>query len=253
MSRPVISPRSWPAQNAGPAPSTTIARTLVSEPSCSSAAITSVISARLSALRWAGRLRVIRASGPSRRTSSGPAEVVSVVSSTLMPATIRPRLRQYEPELRAAAAAGAPDVHEQRAVEDAVRAVARLAGEVELRREDLAVGALHLDVDVARAPGIEAGHDRPQRVAPAGVGELVAAQAVAPVVVLAAGVPLPEVEQRAAHRPAPRVDDIARDEQRGAANAVDHEVRAPGRVRRVVRALGLGLGRVVVAVVAGRR
>src|SRR4051812_50136787 len=85
-----------------------------------------------------------------------------------MPATIRPRLRQYEPELRAAAAAGAPDVHEQRAVEDAIRAVARLPGEVELRREDLAVRALHLDVDVAGAAGVNSRAPGPRRGGPAG-------------------------------------------------------------------------------------
>src|SRR3954452_872311 len=141
----------------------TMARTLASAASSSSAAITSPISARLSALRWAGRLRVIRASGPSRRTSTGPAEAGSVVSSTLMPATIRPRddLRQDEPEPRAPAVAGTRDVHDQRAVEDPVRAVARLAGEVHLRRQDPAVGALHLDVDVARPAGVQAGDDRP--------------------------------------------------------------------------------------------
>src|SRR3954470_1274625 len=175
----------------------TIVRTLASAASSSSAAMTSPISA----LRWAGRLRVRRASGPSRRTSTG---AVSVVSSTLMPATIRPRraLCDDESEPRAPPVARAGDVHQQRAREDPVRAVARLAGEVQLCREDLAVGTLHLDVDVARPAGIQAGNDRPQRVAAARVGELVPAQAVALVVVPAGGVGLPEVEQRAADRPA---------------------------------------------------
>src|SRR5919202_818106 len=148
MSRPTISPRSCPAQNAGPAPSITIARTLVSAPRRSTAAVTSCMTSRLSALRCLGRLRVIRASGPSWRTSTGPAVVVS---SALMGPTIRPRgaLAKDEAELRPPAAARAPDVHQQRAVDDRVRAVARLAREVELRREDRAVRALHLDVDVA--------------------------------------------------------------------------------------------------------
>src|SRR3954463_15806828 len=168
----------------------TIARTPESVPRRRTAVVTSCMTSRVSALRCLGRLRVIRASGPSWRTSTGPAAVV--VSSALMRATIR-LSAQHEAELRPPAAARAADVHEQRAVEDRVRAVARLAGEVELRRQGLAVRALHLDVDVARAAGIEAGHDRPQRVAAAGVGELVPAQAEAVVVVVPAVVGLPEV------------------------------------------------------------
>src|SRR3954451_5740186 len=151
----------------------TIARTLGSVPRRRAAAVTSCIASRLSALRCFGRLRVIRASGPSWRTSTGPA--AAVVSSALMRATIR-LSPKHEADLRPPAASGAADVHEQRAVEDRVGAIARLAGEVELRRQDLAVRALDLDVDVAGPAGIEAGHDRAQRVAGAGVGELVAAQ-----------------------------------------------------------------------------
>src|SRR3954468_20163859 len=176
----------------------TIARTLASPPRSPSAAVTCRMSSRLNALRCAGRFSTMRAAGPSRRTRIGPAEAVSGVESALMPPTIRPRSAQDEPEARAAPVADAADVHEQRAVENVVGAVARLAGEVELRREDLPVRALHLDVDVARAAGIEAGHDRPQREAPARIGELVPAQAEAVVVVLAVRVGLPEVEQRAA-------------------------------------------------------
>src|SRR3954465_7498723 len=212
----------------------TIARTLASAPSSSSAAMTSPISARLSALRWAGRLRVRRASGPSRRARTG---AVAVGWSPLMPATIRPRraLCDDESEPRAPPVAHAGDVHQQRAREDPVRAVARLAGEVQLCREDLAVGTLHLDVDVARPAGIQAGNDRPQRVAAARGGERGPPRAVALVVVPAGGVGLPEVEQRAADRPALRVDDVAGDEQRSSADAAGHEIRAPRRVRRVVR------------------
>src|SRR5690349_20672811 len=149
-------------------------RTSRSRASSSSAAVTSSMTCRLSALRWAGRLRVIRAAAPSRRTSTGPAAAVSVVSSTLMPATIRLSL-EHEPEVRAAPVARRADRHQQRPVEDPVGAVARLAREVQLRREDRAVGALDLDVDVAGAAGVEAGDDRAQRVAAPRVGELVAA------------------------------------------------------------------------------
>src|SRR3954454_8844690 len=180
MSRPTISPRSWPAQNAGPEPSMTIARTSGSRPISTSAAVASRMSSRLSALRCAGRLSVIRAAGPSRRTRTGPAAAVSEgVSSALMAPTIRRGSAQHEPEPRAAPVADAADGHQERAVEDVVGPVARLAGEVELRREDLAVRALDLHVDVPRAAGIEPRHDRPQRVAAAAVGELMAAEAIA--------------------------------------------------------------------------
>src|SRR5215470_11369684 len=158
-------------------------RTSLSSASRSSAAVTSRITSRLSALRCAGRFRVMCAAGPSWRTSTGPAAAVSVVSSTLMPATIRLSAHD-EPEARPPAVPGGVHVHEQRAVEDVVGAVARFAREVQLRREDRSVRALHLDVDVARPAGIQAGHDRPQRVAAARVGELVAAEAEALVVVL---------------------------------------------------------------------
>src|SRR3954468_18479093 len=110
----------------------TIARTLASRPSSPSAAVTCRMSSRLSALRCAGRFSVIRAAGPSRRMRTGPAEAVSGVESALMPPTIRRGSAQDEPELRAPAVADAPEVHDERAVEDAVGAVARLAGEVEL-------------------------------------------------------------------------------------------------------------------------
>src|SRR3954453_4600583 len=139
--RPVISARPGPAQKAGPSAATTIARTAGSWPSRRSAAVISAIVSRLRALRWEGRFSVMRAAGASGRTRTGAA--VSVVSSALIPATIRPSAED-EAEPRAARGTDAADVHEQRGVEDGVRAVARLAGEVELRREHLAVRALHL-------------------------------------------------------------------------------------------------------------
>src|SRR5262249_52528826 len=54
---------------AGPAPSTTIARTSGSEPTDSSAAISSSISSSESAFRFSGRLSVIVEAEPSRATS----------------------------------------------------------------------------------------------------------------------------------------------------------------------------------------
>ena len=63
-----------------------------------------------------------------------------------------------------------------------------------------AAGRLDLDVDVLGAARILARHDGLQHESPIGVGVLVAAQGVAPVVVGARTVGLPEVEPGARDR-----------------------------------------------------
>src|SRR5881394_3815030 len=107
--------------------------------------------------------------------------------------------RSPDDEVEGALAAPA-HAHDELRVEDAVALVLRLAGEVELRREDAAAGRLHLDVDVARAAGVHRRHDRLQPPAPVGIGELVAAVAEGAVVVVTLLVRVPEVEQRALER-----------------------------------------------------
>ena len=67
-SRSIISDRSWPAENAGPAPAITIARTESRAATSRSAAISSSISSSDSALRLSGRLRVIVADASSNPT-----------------------------------------------------------------------------------------------------------------------------------------------------------------------------------------
>src|SRR4051794_29693668 len=73
------------------------------------------------------------------------------------------------------ALASSTHAHDEIRAEDAVALVLRLAGKVELRREDAAAGRLHLDVDVARAAGVNRRQDRLQPPVPVGIGELVAA------------------------------------------------------------------------------
>src|SRR5262245_33521633 len=71
------------------------------------------------------------------------------------------------------------------AIEDRIARVGGFAGEVELGREYRSLRSLHLEVKVAGTPGIDAGHDRLQAITALVVGELVAPQAIAGVVVVA--------------------------------------------------------------------
>src|SRR5205814_771046 len=52
-----------------------------------------------------------------------------------------------------------PDLHHQVAAEDGIALVPGLSGKVELGGEHRTVGRLDLDVEVARAPGVDARHD----------------------------------------------------------------------------------------------
>ncbi len=79
-------------------------------------------------------------------------------------------------------------------IEEHVRAVAGLSGEVQLGGQHGLAGGLHLDVDVPGAAGVEAGHDRLEGEGAGGVAELVAAEGVPGHVVVAVVVGLPEVE-----------------------------------------------------------
>src|SRR5213075_848628 len=92
--------------------------------------------------------------------------------------------RSRDDEVEGALAASA-HAHDELGVERAVALVLRLVREIELRREDAAARRLHLDMDVARAAGVHSGQDRLQAPAPVGIGELVAAIAEGPIVVVA--------------------------------------------------------------------
>src|SRR5207302_9076405 len=112
------------------------------------------------------------------------------------------------------------DRHQQFLLEDGVPCVLWLAREVQLGCEDGAVGRLDLDVDVPGAARIQAGDDGDEPVATAVVGEQMAAQPVAGVVVLAVGVRLPPVEERSAYPLTRRREDGTGGDESGALAAV---------------------------------
>src|SRR5499426_4519692 len=157
---------------------------------------------------------------------------------------------EYEIEASRQAAAGLGDFHQELAAEQAVAAVLRLAGKVELRRQHAAAGRLHLHVIVARAAFIGAGHHREEAVAPLGVGELMAAQAETGIVVVAGVVGMPEIDQRACDRPAAAREHEADKLDRLSLDAGLAQVETLGRARLEERAFGLAEGRLVAA---GRR
>src|SRR5215210_6696360 len=117
---------------------------------------------------------------------------------------------EHEIEARHERALGFGDAHQKLAAKQAIAAVVRLAGKVELRRQQPTAGRLDLDMDVARAPRVGPGHHRAQAIATLGIGELVAAQAKTLIVVLALAVRLPEIDQGPCDRPAIACEHKAR-------------------------------------------
>src|SRR5262245_6116854 len=98
---------------------------------------------------------------------------------------------------------------DERARVDEVALILGLAGEVELGRQHRVPGGLDLDVEMASAARVDARHDGLEAVASLLVRELVATEPEAPVVVLALGIGLPDVEQRSRDRHARGGEDRA--------------------------------------------
>src|SRR5215510_7328922 len=105
-----------------------------------------------------------------------------------------------EVEARRHAGAWASDLHQQLAMEEAVAGVEGFAREIELRGQQPLAGRLHLDVIVPRAPGIEARLDGGEAIAALRIGEDMAAIAEAAIVVFAALVRMPQIDDRALDR-----------------------------------------------------
>src|SRR5205823_14890840 len=91
---------------------------------------------------------------------------------------------QIEP--RGEAVAGLGHAHHQLAAEQAVAAVHRLVGKIELGGEHRPLRGLHLDVVVPRAAGIERRQYGAEAIAAVAIGEKVSAIAEAGIVVFAA-------------------------------------------------------------------
>src|SRR6266446_9925044 len=90
--------------------------------------------------------------------------------------------------------------HQQLLAKQAIGTVLCLTGKIELGGEHAAVARLHLNMDMARAAGINAGHDAAQSIAAFRISELMAAQAETGIVVAALIVGLPEIQQGAGER-----------------------------------------------------
>src|SRR5262249_55283851 len=132
-----------------------------------------------------------------------------------------------------------PHAQDELAVEDGIARVGGFAWEVELGRQHRALRGLYLEVKMTGPPGIDAGHDRLQAIAALVVGELVTPQAIAGVVVVAAVVGVPDVDQRARHRLAAREPDDAGDDDPDALHARLEQRRPLRRGRLEIGALGL--------------
>src|SRR6516164_3260157 len=103
---------------------------------------------------------------------------------------------EHEIEPRGEDALGLGHAHHQLAAEQSIAAVHRLIRKIELSGEHALLRRLHLDMVVAGAAGVERRQDGAQAVAALGIGEQMPAIAKAGVVVLAAIVGMPEVEER---------------------------------------------------------
>src|SRR5215510_15249104 len=86
---------------------------------------------------------------------------------------------QHEVERRRLALGAVPHAQDELPLEDGIARVGGFAWEVQLGRQHRALRRLHLEMKVARPPGIDAGHDRLQAIAALVVGELVTPQAIA--------------------------------------------------------------------------
>src|SRR5262245_10631388 len=137
-------------------------------------------------------------------------------------------------------------------MERAVPKVLRLVWKIELRGQDRALRRLHLEVIVARAPGIESRHDGAEAVAAFRIREDMAAKAEAPVVVVPAIVGVPKLEQRARDRAATAGEHVTRKLGEPSAPGRHGQVETFRRARLEKRTLDLRQRRRV-TVLAGRR
>src|SRR5262245_25411734 len=137
--------------------------------------------------------------------------------------------------------------------EQAVGTVLGLAREIELGGQHASAARLHLHMEVAGAGGVGAGHDAAQPEASVSVGELMAAQAEAGIVVLALVVGLPEIQQRTRDRLAIACEHEAGQFDRLAGHAGFQQFDPLRRGRLEERPLGLRQSYFVAVVACGRR
>src|SRR5260370_40031270 len=109
-----------------------------------------------------------------------------------------PSLPHVEDKIEARREALARFCHAQHqiATEQAIAPVRGLVGKIELRGEHRPLRSLQLDVIVTGAAGIERGHDGAEAIAALAIGKEVAAIAEAGIVVFAALIGVPEIDER---------------------------------------------------------
>src|SRR5262249_55567748 len=150
------------------------------------------------------------------------------------------RLAHINDEVEARRHAGfwAGDLHQQLAVEEVVAGIEGFARKIELRRQQPLPGRLHLDVIVPRAPGLEARLNGAEAIAALRIGKDMAAIAEAAIVVRAALVRMPQIDERVLDRAAAAREHVACKLDRPALAALDPEVEALGCARAIVWPLG---------------
>src|SRR5206468_5165837 len=197
-----------------------------------------------------GRYTSARSTRPSS-ARMGTSQSMCIPSRVSLVKSVIASGSQDEVERRRPGVGAVPNAQDELAPEDGIARVTGFAGEIELGREHRSLRRLYLDVNMAGPPGVAAGYDRLEAIAALVVGVLMAAQAIAGVVVRAAVVGVPDVDQRARNRLAAREPDHAGDDDLDAAHARLDERRPLGRVRLEVGALGL-TGRGLRAIRAAR-
>src|SRR5262249_35299375 len=140
---------------------------------------------RFVTLEVGAELRVVRVINTGARAGCPPRREASCNRTS--PQLLSRPASDDEVEGGVLAGARVADVHQKLGGEDRVLLVAGLTWKVELSRQQRAARRAHLEVEVPRSPGVQAGHDRPERVRALVVREEVTAQPVAVVVVFTVG------------------------------------------------------------------
>src|SRR5882672_4692065 len=167
----------------------------------------------------------------------------------------RPCLAHVDDEVEARRHAGARgrDTHQQLAMEEVVAGVGGLAGKIELGGQEPLARRLHLDMIVPGAAGIEPRLDGAEAIAALLVGEHMTAIAEAAIVIGAAVVGMPQINERALDRPAAAREHIACKLDELTAPARLDQVEPLGRARAIERAFGLRQRRRIVVLAFRRR
>src|SRR5437763_3681632 len=141
--------------------------------------------------------------------------------------------------------------HQQLGAEQAIAAVHRLVWKIQLRREQRPLRRLHLHVVVARASRVERRQNGAKTVAPLAVREQMAAIAETAVVVFAALVGVPQIDECVGDRPARAGEHVSAELDQSRLRVGLHEICAFRRTGLEKGSLGLSY-RSLIAIVTLR-